>query len=53
MKIRLLAFWEKEDSKATLVLATPGFIKKTDKVPIKENIKAVKIKDGYFINEKK
>lgn len=29
--IRLLAFWDKTDSEQTLVLATHGFIKKTQK----------------------
>ena len=29
IQIRLLAFWDKEDNKETLVLATHGFIKKT------------------------
>ena len=30
-QIRLLAFWDKEESKETLVVATHGFIKKTQK----------------------
>jgi len=36
IQIRLLAFWDKTDTKQTLVLATNGFIKKTQKTPISE-----------------
>ena len=32
IQIRFLAFWDKTDSKHTLVIATHGFIKKADKV---------------------
>lgn len=45
---RLLAFWDKTDSKETLVLATHGFIKKTSKVDKKEISKAEKIREIYF-----
>ncbi|MGF1637723.1 MAG: type II toxin-antitoxin system RelE/ParE family toxin [Cyclobacteriaceae bacterium] len=47
-QIRLLAFWDKEDSTEVLVLATHGFIKKSDKVPRKELDKAVAIRAAYF-----
>jgi phage-related protein len=50
-QIRLLAFWDKEDSQETLVLATHGFIKKVDKVPKKEIERAVKIRTKYFENK--
>lgn len=32
----------------TLVIATHGFIKKVDKVPVNEIDRAVRIKDKYF-----
>lgn len=48
LQIRLLAFWDKSDNKQTLVVATHGFIKKTDKIPIREINKAVLIKRKYF-----
>lgn len=45
---RLLAFWDKTDSERTLVLATHGFIKKTQKTPQKEIDKAERIRKQYF-----
>ena len=48
LHIRLLAFWDKTGKDATLVIATHGFIKKTDKVPKGEIEKAVKIRRTYF-----
>lgn len=53
LQIRLLAFWDKNDGKETLVFATHGFIKKVDKVPSKEIDRAVKIRDRYFQNKTK
>jgi phage-related protein len=50
-QIRLLAFWDKTDSKETLVIATHGFIKKVDKVPKNEIERALKLKDNYFNNK--
>jgi hypothetical protein len=52
LKIRLLAFRDKEDNKETLVLATHGFVKKTDKVPKKEIDRAVAIRGEYFESKK-
>jgi phage-related protein len=49
-QIRLLAFWDKTDAKQTLVIATHGFIKKVDKVPKSEIMKALKIRQKYFHN---
>ena len=46
--IRLLAFWDKTDGKNTLVIATNGFIKKTNRVPGNEIEKASKIRARYF-----
>lgn len=43
---RLFAFWDTE--KETLVVATHGIIKKTQKTPSKEIAKAEEIKRNYF-----
>jgi phage-related protein len=51
LQIRLLAFWDKTDSKSTLVFATHGFIKKSDKVPKNEINQALRIKKEYFDNK--
>jgi len=48
LQIRLLAFWDKEDSKETLVVATHGFIKKTQKTPKNEIEKAEHMRLEYF-----
>lgn len=53
LQIRLLAFWDKSDNKATLVIATHGFIKKVDKVPANEIVRAEKLRDRYFQNKQK
>jgi phage-related protein len=45
---RMLAFWDKSDSKNTLVVATHGFIKKTSKVPEIEIKKAKQLRIKYF-----
>ncbi len=51
IQIRLLAFWDKSDNKETLVIATHGFVKKTDKVPTGEIERAERIRDKYFQNK--
>lgn len=51
LQIRLLAFWDKTDSKSTLVFVTHGFIKKSDKVPKNEINRALRIKKEYFDNK--
>ena len=48
LQIRLLAFWDKTNAKQTLVLATHGFIKKVDKVPSNEILRAENIRKKYF-----
>ncbi len=48
-KYRLLAFWDTEEN--TLVIATHGFIKKTQKTPAREIAKAELMRKEYF-NEK-
>lgn len=45
---RLLAFWDKTDTTETLVVATHGIIKKTDKMPKAEIEKAKTIMKLYF-----
>ena len=45
---RIFAFWDKEDKEQTLVLATHGIIKKTDKIPKKEVEKVERIRLKYF-----
>ena len=53
LQIRLLAFWDKSDNKETLVIATHGFVKKVDKVPGNEIVRAERIRDKYFNNKLK
>lgn len=50
-KYRLLAFWDKTQVMDTLVIATHGFIKKTQKTPQKEIDKAIAIRNIYFENK--
>ncbi len=45
---RIFAFWDKDDKHTTLVLATHGIIKKTDKTPEKEIEKAEQVRLNYF-----
>lgn len=47
-QIRLLAFWDKTEEGMTLVMATSGFIKKTDKTPNDELERAIRIRNRYF-----
>lgn len=51
LQIRLLAFWDKTKSAETLVIATHGFIKKVDKVPANEIVRAESIRKRYFENQ--
>ena len=48
---RIFAFWDKSDNKKTLVIATHGILKKTDKTPIKEIEKAKSMMKQYFENK--
>ncbi|MBK9191763.1 MAG: type II toxin-antitoxin system RelE/ParE family toxin [Crocinitomicaceae bacterium] len=50
---RLFAFWDRIDGKETLVVATHGILKKTQKTPPKEIKKAEEIRRGYFENKNK
>ncbi len=51
IQIRILAFWDKTESKNTLVFATHGFVKKMNKVPVKEINRAIRIMENYFKNK--
>jgi phage-related protein len=50
---RLFAFWDKTDNTETLVIATHGIIKKTDKIPKAEIEKAKAIMKQYFEQKSK
>jgi phage-related protein len=45
---RLFAFWDKTDKKVTIVIATHGIVKKTQKTPKKEIEKATELMKKYF-----
>ena len=45
---RLFSFWDKTGGKDTLVVATHGLLKKTQKTPPKEIEKAEEIRKQYF-----
>ena len=47
---RLFSFWDTEEE--TLVIATHGIVKKTQKTPLKEIAKAEEIRKEYFDNKK-
>jgi len=47
-QIRLLAFWDKTEKTETIVIATHGFIKKTQKTPKSEIERAENIREQYF-----
>lgn len=49
---RLFAFWDKSNSKVTIVVATHGIVKKSQKTPKKDIKKATLIMKEYF-NDKK
>lgn len=51
LQVRLLAFWDKADNKETFVIATHGFIKKTNKVSTSEIDRALRLRDKYFKNK--
>ena len=51
MAYRLFSFWDTE--KETLVIATHGIVKKTQKTPQKEIAKAQEFRRIYFTNKKK
>jgi phage-related protein len=48
IQYRLFAFWDKSDDKVTIVVATHGIVKKSQKTPTKEIKKASEIMKEYF-----
>lgn len=48
LQYRLLAFWDKKDKQNTLVITSNAFIKKENKVPTSEILKAKQIRIKYF-----
>lgn len=50
---RLFSFWDKIDGKETLVVATHGILKKTQKTPIKKIDKAEELRKQYVSNKTK
>ncbi len=50
---QLFSFWDKFDGKETLVVATHGILKKTQKTPPKEIKKADEIRKQYLNNKTK
>lgn len=50
---RLLAFWDKTNNKVTIVIATHGIVKKTQKTPKKEIDKATELMNKYFKSKNK
>lgn len=45
---RLFAFWDKSEKTATVVISTHGLIKKTDKTPPGDLVKAERLRKKYF-----
>lgn len=52
LQYRIFAFWDKTSKVDTLVIATHGIIKKTQKTPKSEIAKAERIRIEYFENKK-
>lgn len=50
---RLFSFWDNSDGQETLVIATHGILKKTQKTPPKEIKKAEEIRKQYLENKVK
>jgi len=50
---RLFSFWDKTQGNETLVIATHGILKKTQKTPPKEIKKAEEIRKQYLDNKQK
>ncbi|OYU82912.1 MAG: addiction module toxin RelE [Flavobacterium sp. BFFFF2] len=48
---RLFSFWDKSDGKETLVVATHGVVKKSQKTPPKEIEKAEEIRKQFLANK--
>ena len=52
VQYRIFAFWDKTDKKETLVIATHGVIKKSNKVSKSEINKTKRIRKDYFENKR-
>lgn len=50
---RLFAFWDKSVKTDTVVISTHGVIKKTDKIPKKEIVRAERLREKYFNTKNK
>ncbi|MES2558395.1 MAG: type II toxin-antitoxin system RelE/ParE family toxin [Bacteroidota bacterium] len=50
---RLFSFWDKINGKDTIVIATHGILKKTQKTPLKEIKKAEDIREQYLEHKNK
>ena len=50
---RMLAFWDKTGKESTLIMATHGFDKKSNKTPKSQIVRAKKIREQYFIDKQK
>ncbi len=50
---RLFAFWDKSDKKNTIVIATHGIVKKSQKTPGKDIDKAIELMNKYFKEKNK
>ena len=50
---RIFAFWDKTTAIETLVIATHGIVKKTQKTPKSEIERAERIRQEYFKNKEK
>lgn len=51
LQYRVFAFWDKTDNMDTLVIATHGVVKKSNKVPKSDIQKAEKLRKEYFKNK--
>ena len=52
IQYRIFAFWDKSEKTETLVIATHGLVKKTQKTPKSEIKRAERIRQEYFNNKK-
>lgn len=50
---RLFSFWDNTDKTDTVVIATHGLIKTTDKIPKSDIDKAERLRQKYFNDKKK
>ena len=48
---RLLAFWNSSEESETLIIARHGFDKKTNKTPVSQKSKVIRIRNKYFENK--